>query len=134
MIYVDDMRARLGRLVMCHMVADTAAELHAMAAAIGVRRRWYQGDHYDICLAKRRMAIASGARAVTLRQLAAMAGLRRLTGVLGEPARAIDRLRAEKRALRGSTAPAKSSRAKPESGPAPYPPVRWSPSSRMMGR
>lgn len=32
----------------CHMVADTEAELHAMADKIGLRREWYQGDHYDI--------------------------------------------------------------------------------------
>jgi hypothetical protein len=56
-VYVDDMRARYGRMVMCHMVADTEAELHAMADRIGVARRWYQGDHYDVCLAKRALAL-----------------------------------------------------------------------------
>jgi hypothetical protein len=33
--------------IVCHMIADTEAELHAMAARIGVARRWCQGDHYD---------------------------------------------------------------------------------------
>lgn len=65
-VYVDDMRAPYGRMVMCHMVADTDAELHAMADRIGVARRWHQKagtphSHYDICLAKRARAVSAGA-------------------------------------------------------------------------
>lgn len=41
-VYVDDARLTYRRMVMCHMIADTPAELHAMAAAIGVARKWYQ--------------------------------------------------------------------------------------------
>ena len=40
-------------------------ELHAMAERIGVARKWYQGDHYDICLAKRAKAVAVGAIGLT---------------------------------------------------------------------
>ena len=88
-VYVDDMRASFGRMVMCHMVADTLAELHAMADRIGVARRWYQGPpvtrwpHYDIALSKRALAVQAGALeikrreapAVARRCLAAMASL-----------------------------------------------------------
>lgn len=63
-VYVDDFRGEFGRMVMCHMVADTEAELHAMADRIGVARRWYQGDHYDICLSKRALAVKHGAQEV----------------------------------------------------------------------
>lgn len=84
-VYVDDMRARFGRLVMCHMIADTEDELHAMASRIGIRRRWYQGDHYDICLAKRALAVQHGAVEVTMRQIGCMAMRRRTTGRLGSP-------------------------------------------------
>lgn len=56
-VYVDDMRANFGRMIMCHMVADDEGELHAMADKIGVARRWYQGDHYDIALVKRAKAV-----------------------------------------------------------------------------
>lgn len=66
-VYVDDVRHPFGRMVMCHMWADTDAELHAMAGAIGVARRWFQAPpkaswrHYDICLSKKALAIARGA-------------------------------------------------------------------------
>lgn len=68
-VYVDDMHAHYGRMVMCHMAADTEDELHVMADAIGVARRWHQGDHYDICLSKRRLAVRLGAREVSSREL-----------------------------------------------------------------
>lgn len=77
-VYVDDMykytRGRLyvgrSRTLKCsHMIADTDAELHAMAEALGLRRAWFQGDHYDVSLAKRKEAIALGAKPVTMREL-----------------------------------------------------------------
>jgi hypothetical protein len=72
-VYVDDMKAGYGRMVMCHMVADTEAELHAMAALIGVDRKWYQYPHksryphYDIALSKRALAVAAGAQEIRWR-------------------------------------------------------------------
>jgi uncharacterized protein DUF4031 len=41
-VYVDDMEAGFGRMVMCHMWADTLDELLAMVDAIGVQRKWLQ--------------------------------------------------------------------------------------------
>lgn len=84
-VYVDDMRAKFGRMVMCHMIADTDDELRTMAAKIGVRQKWHQGDHFDICLEKRAMAVAAGAVEVTQRQLGAMVMRKRGTGELGRP-------------------------------------------------
>lgn len=88
-VYVDDMHAlpmgRLGRMKMSHMIADTEEELHAMADRIGVARKWYQGDHYDIALSKRALAIAAGAVSVTVRQLAFMAMNRRAGFPIGTP-------------------------------------------------
>ena len=69
MVYVDDMRAPYGRMTMCHMAADTEAELHAMAMLIGVRRKWYQGDHYDVCMSMRARAVWNGAKEITQREL-----------------------------------------------------------------
>lgn len=68
-VYVDDMRAPFRRMIMCHMIADGADELHEMAARIGIARKWYQGDHYDICLSKRALAVGHGAREVTMLEL-----------------------------------------------------------------
>lgn len=94
-VYVDDMRARYGRMIMCHMLADSDEELHAMAAAIGVNRRWWQspprssGSHYDVCLATKAKAVALGAIQISLRQAAAMNLRRRVTGALGAPDEAL---------------------------------------------
>ncbi len=91
-VYVDDMRAQFGRMVMCHMLADSDEELHAMADRIGVARRWWQspertsGSHYDIALSKRAAAVAAGAVEITWRQAGAMNMRRRATGELGSPA------------------------------------------------
>lgn len=69
-VYVDNMRAPYGRMIMCHMIADTDKELHRMADKIGVKRKWHQGDHYDICLAKRKLAVELGAKEITRKDLA----------------------------------------------------------------
>lgn len=71
-VYVDDMRAPYGRLIMSHMIADTEKELHEMADAIGIARRWFQGDHYDVCQSKRAAAVARGAVELTRMQLGRM--------------------------------------------------------------
>lgn len=64
-VYVDAAIYRYGRMIMCHLIADSPAELHAMADKIGVQRRWFQAEasfpHYDVCKAKRALAVAAGA-------------------------------------------------------------------------
>lgn len=83
-VYVDDMRAKFGRMVMCHMLADTDEELHAMADRIGVNRKWFQGDHYDICGAKRQDAVRFGAREITQREAVGIRSKRRAHGGVGQ--------------------------------------------------
>jgi hypothetical protein len=74
-VFVDDMKAPFGRMIMCHMVADTIPELHAMADKIGVNRRWFQSTaswpHYDIALSTRAIAVANGAIEITVRDTVA---------------------------------------------------------------
>lgn len=73
-VYVDNGRYSFGRMIMCHMGADSLEELHTMADKIGVARKWFQDDprhpHYDICLSKRTSAVQYGAVEVTQRELA----------------------------------------------------------------
>jgi hypothetical protein len=58
-----------GRL-WCHMVSDTSYdELHEVAQAMGIPRRGFQGDHYDVPAEMRDAAIALGAQPVTGREL-----------------------------------------------------------------
>lgn len=49
----------------CHMVADSFEELHAMGAAIGLNRTWFQekhrDPHYDLTVRKRAAAVRLGA-------------------------------------------------------------------------
>ena len=81
-VYVDDMRAPFGRMVMCHMIADTDAELLEMAARLGVARRWHQDpgtyrSHFDLCLTKRAQAVQAGAIEITQRECGRMIFARR---------------------------------------------------------
>lgn len=89
-VYVDDMRAPFGRMLMCHMVADTTKELLEMADAIGVARKWIQhpgtpAEHFDIALTKRMAAVRRGAVEITWRQCGAMTRRRRVEVKLGKP-------------------------------------------------
>jgi Protein of unknown function (DUF4031) len=69
-----------GRL-WAHLVSDTSiAELHAFAEALGVPRRGFDRDHYDIPAERYPVAVWLGARAVASREIVAalhLAGLRR---------------------------------------------------------
>lgn len=91
-VYVDNMQAkykskhRLGTTyVMSHMIADTEEELHAMADKIGVARKWFQGDHYDITQTKKALAIAAGATPITWRVCSMMTMNRRWGYPMGTP-------------------------------------------------
>jgi hypothetical protein len=97
-VYVDDMRAQYGRMIMCHMIADTDDELHAMAAKIGVARKWFQAPprhkpHYDIALSKRALAVQYGAIEITWKTLGVMSIYRERFGILPPPETAYDILK-----------------------------------------
>ena len=96
-VHVDDMEAAFRpthtnrRYVMSHMIADTDKELHRMADKIGVARKWFQGDHYDITKSKKELAIECGAKRITWRQAGSMMFLRRIGEPMGTPDEAYDR-------------------------------------------
>lgn len=64
-VYVDGAENGLGRMKMCHMIADTEEELHEMADALGMKRGWFQWNasfpHYDVAKGKRAKAVELGA-------------------------------------------------------------------------
>lgn len=80
---MDNMRAPVGRMVLCHMLADSREELDAMADKIGVARKWIQSEgthreHYDVSLGARAKAVAAGAVEVSLRELATVMNRKRM--------------------------------------------------------
>ena len=70
MVYVDFAKNKLGRMLMCHMVADSEEELILMARKIGLSDRYHQfkgeaKSHFDICQQKRSLAVSMGAKEVS---------------------------------------------------------------------
>jgi hypothetical protein len=89
--YVDTMRAPFGRLIACHLIADSSAELLAMVDKIGLQRRHvqYEGtwkEHFDLSLQKRARAVAAGAVEISCKELSAKLQARRLAIAARQPA------------------------------------------------
>jgi hypothetical protein len=86
-IFVDELReypdTQLPFTAWCHMASDRDFdELHAFAARLGLRRGWFQRDHYDLPPHGRAAAVALGAVEVGAGEL-----LERMTGPRGDRAR-----------------------------------------------
>jgi predicted kinase len=86
-ILVDELReypdTRLPFTVWCHMATDVSfEELHEFASRLGLRRAWFQRDHYDLPAHGRAAAVALGAEEVTTGEL-----LLRMAGPRGDRAR-----------------------------------------------
>jgi len=72
-VYVDQPVHPLGRMLMCHMVADTLDELLDMADRIEVPHRYLQTGpvpHFDISKGRRKRALKAGAVEVCRRGMA----------------------------------------------------------------
>ncbi len=83
-VYVDDPVWEHRDRLWCHLTADTAAELHAFATVLGLRRSRFQSkpgrpwvDHYDITEPTRRRAVALGAVGVTIAEAGAQLARKR---------------------------------------------------------
>jgi predicted kinase len=86
-ILVDELReypdVRLPFTTWCHMTTDgDFQELHAFAERLGLRRAWFQRDHYDLPPHGRAAAVALGAEEVGTGEL-----LLRMAGPRGDRAR-----------------------------------------------
>ena len=75
-----------------HLVSDLSyAELHEFAAAIGLPRRAFERDHYDVIDERYEAVIRAGARPVSSREIV------RLLNVAGLRHRKVSRLAADER-------------------------------------
>jgi len=83
--YVDTVRSYPGKGLrfteFCHLLADTRAELHAMADALGIPSRFFQDHpwrwHHDLPEQLRAQAVALGAVEVTMHEVGALLRARR---------------------------------------------------------
>ena len=95
----------------CHLVSDESLEeLHAFAARVGIPRRGFQGDHYDVPEEHRPAMVAAGAREVESRELVRRlraAGLRLSAGPAPRP-RASDARRCPRSARHRGGSPSRS--------------------------
>lgn len=65
MIYVDDMAISRSGELWFHLMSDKDdEEIHAFAVKLGLKRIWFQSDHYDVVKSKQRRAIELGATLV----------------------------------------------------------------------
>ena len=64
-----------------HLISDTSyAELHAFAGSLGIPRRAFERDHYDVIAERYDSVVAAGATVISSRELVSRlhaAGLRR---------------------------------------------------------
>ena len=70
MILVDQLTDHGPKGVWCHLVSDQSLrELHGFAGKMGIKRCWFQRDHYDLSPGKRMRAIQMGAEPVSAKDL-----------------------------------------------------------------
>jgi Protein of unknown function (DUF4031) len=75
-VYVDEPIWESRGRRWCHLTADSADELHELAARMGLLRQWFQSkpgrpwhDHYDLPEEARAQAIACGAHPLTTTEM-----------------------------------------------------------------
>jgi predicted HAD superfamily phosphohydrolase len=69
-ILIDEARWEWRGRKWCHVVSDVSYdELHEFADRVGIPRRGFQGDHYDVPEEYRAELIAAGAHLVESREL-----------------------------------------------------------------
>jgi len=70
MILIDQPRWPAHGTLWSHLVSDASlSELHAFAESMGIPRRGFDLDHYDVPEARYAELVAAGAEPVTMRQL-----------------------------------------------------------------
>ena len=85
---MDETRRQLGPSVAISLISMPDAV--GFYERIGMKRQWFQGDHYDVPLAKRELAIEAGAIEIVYRQAGAMRRRRAVEGLCGLPEDALN--------------------------------------------
>jgi Protein of unknown function (DUF4031) len=89
-IYVDPPRWPARGRLWSHLISDASfTELHAFAELLGVPRRAFERDHYDLTAERARVAVWMGAVEVPSREIVERlyaAGLRRRKNAAVRPA------------------------------------------------
>jgi hypothetical protein len=73
-VYVDKTENAFRGMIMCHMLADTLAELHEMDRSLGMWREWVQpvlSPHYDSSKTRREAAVKAGVVKLDRREVGA---------------------------------------------------------------
>ena len=81
--YHDKQAARVGTRnnhLWCHLFSDEVdcEELHNFAAQIGMRRSWFQANHYDLVPSRRARAVQLGAKELSDKEAVAIWRAQRL--------------------------------------------------------
>lgn len=82
-VLVDDVKRKIGKAMICHMIGDDPKELHQIADKIGANRKFFKNGFYSVTTYQRCEAVKAGAIPVTERQLIAMNMRRKETGSYG---------------------------------------------------
>ena len=69
-VLIDQPRWPAHEMLWSHLVSDESlAELHDFASRVGIHRRGFDRDHYDVPESKYDQLVAAGAEPVSIRQL-----------------------------------------------------------------
>lgn len=68
-VYIDNAMIPFRGMQLCHMAADTEAEMHQMATIIGLGQEWYTDRCYAVPEEARAEAVKLGAREVSPREI-----------------------------------------------------------------
>ena len=69
-VYIDHALIRSRGYRWCHLLSDASfEELHAFAGRLGLSRKRFHGDHYDVLESERDQAVYLGAKSIERRDL-----------------------------------------------------------------
>lgn len=82
MVYVDDYKAPMGKMIISHMFADTSEELLQMATQLGIDHKYIQfpgtpSECFNVCMKDRTAAVIKGARKTTFLQFTKLSDLKK---------------------------------------------------------